>query len=71
MDKVLDTNRYDNKIRPDGTAGEGRYKKKKSVLFENIFAFYVIHNFSIDATVVFVNMFVRSIARIDDVKMVR
>lgn len=30
LDKVLDTDRYDNKIRPDGTAGTGEemiYKK--------------------------------------------
>lgn len=48
LDKVLDTNRYDNKIRPDGTAGTGKctFPELSFLIISTPFSFlYVIQHY--------------------------
>ena len=64
LDSILGRDVYDNRIRPSGLNGTGNYHIHD---FINIF---ICKLFSDAATIISVNLYIRSFAKIDDVKMV-
>lgn len=66
LDSILGRDVYDNRIRPSGLNGTGmtttRLKPTKILIFFGLFPDA--------ATIIVVNLYIRSFAKIDDVKMV-
>ena len=75
LDQIIGSDRYDSRIRPAGMLNDTSKEKMYFVSFSNILSskssIYNVRYIFIDAPVkIKINLYVRSISRIDDVKMV-